>query len=142
MQQLTARLVLGAAMLMAQAVAASAQPQTVWGGVYSEAQAFRGEKVADTVCLGCHGAKLAGGDSGPKLVGDDFLSDWDGLTVGDLFAAISDKMPKDAPGTLKKEDVASVIAYILQNNNMPSGRQELTPDRDALAPIIIQATKP
>lgn len=75
-------------------------------------------------------------------MGEDFLGDWDGLTVGDLFAAISDKMPKDAPGTLKKEDVASVLAYILQNNNMPSGRQELAPDRDALATITIQATKP
>lgn len=140
MRQLTVTVLFAAAALTAQA--AHAQPQSVWGGVYSEAQAFRGEKVADTVCLGCHGAKLAGGDSGPKLVGEDFLGDWDGLTVGDLFAAISDKMPKDAPGTLKKEDVASVLAYILQNNNMPSGHQELAPDRDALATITIQATKP
>ena len=29
--------------------------QTVWSGVFSEAQAYRGEKVADTICIGCHG---------------------------------------------------------------------------------------
>ena len=44
-------------------------PQTVWSGVYTEAQAYRGEKVADTLCIGCHGPGLDGGDSGPKLVG-------------------------------------------------------------------------
>jgi mono/diheme cytochrome c family protein len=119
-----------------------AQPQTVWGGVYSEAQAFRGEKVAETVCLGCHGAGLAGGDSGPRLVGDKFLSDWNAATVGDLFGLILEKMPHDAPGTLKKEDVASVTAYILQRNSMPSGRQELPSDPGVLAQIAILAAKP
>ena len=121
---------------------ALAQSQTVWGGVYSEAQAFRGEKVADTQCQGCHGAGLTGGDSGPKLVGDKFLSDWNATTVGDLYGLILEKMPHDAPGTLKKEDVANVTAYILQLNSMPSGRQELPPDADALKQIAILAEKP
>ena len=61
------------------AVACHASPnQTVWSGVYSEAQAYRGEKVADTTCIGCHGAGLTGGDSGPKLVGEKFLANWSG----------------------------------------------------------------
>lgn len=128
--------------IMAQPQPASAQPQTVWNGVYSEAQAFRGEKVAETTCLGCHGAGLAGGDSGPKLVGDKFLSDWNAASVGDLFGLILEKMPHDAPGTLKKEDVASVTAYILQLNNMPSGRQELAAESDTLAQITILAARP
>jgi len=51
-------------------------------------------------------------------------------------------MPHDAPGTLKKEDVASVTAYILQLNNMPSGKQELPPESDTLAQITILAARP
>jgi mono/diheme cytochrome c family protein len=115
--------------------------QTVWSGVYSEAQAFRGEKVADTQCQGCHGAGLAGGDSGPKLVGDDFLAAWTGQSVSRLFDYIHDRMPSNAPGTLKEEDVASVTAYILKVNGMPSGRQEL-PTREAMGQISILAAKP
>ena len=47
---------------------AAAQTQTVWTGVYSEAQAYRGEKVADTTCIGCHGPKLDGGDRESNVV--------------------------------------------------------------------------
>ena len=140
MRQLTRLLLAGAVACCASP--ALAQSQSVWDGVYSEAQAFRGEKVAETVCLGCHGAGLAGGDSGPKLVGDKFLSDWNATTVGDLFGLILDKMPHDNPGTLEKEDVASVTAYILQVNNMPSGKQALPAEREALAQISILATRP
>jgi mono/diheme cytochrome c family protein len=120
----------------------STDKRTVWSGVFSEAQAYRGEKVADTMCIGCHGAGLTGGDSGPKLVGERFMEDWNGKSVGDLFGWILEKMPDDAPGTLKKEDVASAIAYILKQNSMPTGKQDLPADADALAPIAILATKP
>lgn len=115
---------------------------TVWRGVYSDAQAYAGEKVADTVCLGCHGAGLAGGDSGPKLVGADFLAQWNGRSARDLFDLIRRTMPENAPGTLKDEDVASVIAYILKVNDMPTGTQPLPVTADALAPIRIFAAKP
>ena len=93
-------------------------------------------------CLGCHGAGLTGGDSGPKLVGDEFLAGWNSKSVGDLFDFILTKMPDDAPGTLKKDDVASVTAYILQINNIPAGKQELPAEHDALAQIAILAVRP
>lgn len=139
MRQLTLGLLL---LLGAGGGIAAAQPLTVWSGVYTEAQAYRGEKVADTLCLGCHGAGLAGGDSGPRLVGEGFLAAWNAASVGDLFGLIQDKMPENAPGTLKNDEVASVIAYILQVNAMPSGRQELAAERGALAPIAILAARP
>lgn len=128
--------------------AAAPQPQTAsqaltaWSGVYSEAQAFSGEKVADTVCLGCHGAGLAGGDSGPKLAGADFLTEWNGRSAGELFDYIGTQMPENAPGSLKKEDVAAVVAYILKVNAMPAGKQELPMEHDALTGIKILAAKP
>jgi mono/diheme cytochrome c family protein len=135
----------GATRLMAQTAdqpAAAPMPQTVWSGVYSDSQAYGGEKVSDTVCLGCHGAGLTGGDSGPRLVGEDFLGAWNGRPISDLFDFISDRMPENAPGTLKKEDVASVIAYILKVNDMPAGKQVLPTEHDALAPIAILAARP
>jgi len=48
--------------------AASQEPAvlTVWSGVYTDAQAYRGEKVAQTTCIGCHGSGLDGGDSGDR----------------------------------------------------------------------------
>lgn len=122
-------------LILAQPAPEAASPQTVWSGIYSEAQAFRGEKVADTACLGCHGAGLEGGDSGPKLVGGNFLSAWHDKSVGELFEWIHKTMPENAPGTMKEEDVAAVLAYMFQRNDMPAGRE-------ALAGIMILEAKP
>ncbi len=122
--------------------AAAAQPQTVWSGVYSEAQAYRGEKVADTTCIGCHGPKLDGGDSGPKLVGETFLANWSTQSVGVLFDWVREAMPAEAPGTLSRDDTAAVIAYILQLNKMPPGKQDLSTEREALGRIVIVTDKP
>jgi len=120
----------------------AAQTQTVWSGVYTEAQAYRGEKVADTSCIGCHGSGLNGGDSGPKLVGDEFLANWSSQPVSELFDWIRQAMPSDAPGTLSKDDTAAVLAYILKLNKMPAGKQALSTDREELSRIEVTAEKP
>jgi mono/diheme cytochrome c family protein len=117
-------------------------PQTIWSGVYTEAQAFRGEKVADTLCAGCHGPGLNGGDSGPKLVGEMFLANWSTQSVGELFGWMREAMPAEAPGTLSKEDASAVLAYILQLNKMPAGKQALSTDVEELNRIEIVADKP
>jgi mono/diheme cytochrome c family protein len=136
-RQLTALIGAGAAICVgsviyaSQGVVESASP-TVWSGVYTEAQAYRGEKVADTTCIGCHGPKLDGGDSGPILVGERFLAGWTSQSVGELFAWMQEAMPAEAPGTLSKEDTAAVLAYILQLNKIPAGKVELPTDRAAL----------
>ena len=109
--------------------------QTVWSGVYTEDQAYRGEKVADMSCIGCHGSGLSGGDSGPKLVGDEFLANWSSQPVSELFDWIRESMPADSPGTLSKEDAAAVLAYILKLNKMPAGKQALASEHDALSHI-------
>jgi mono/diheme cytochrome c family protein len=147
-RQLTgARLVFAASLLWTAcvtfAVAGRAQAaQTVWSGVYSEAQAYRGEKVADKSCVGCHGPRLDGGDSGPKLVGEMFLANWSSQPVSELFDWVVESMPADAPGTLSKEEAAAVLAYILQLNKMPAGKQDLPGDHDALSRIEFVAEKP
>ena len=147
MRQLTGgRLVFAAAILwlcVTFVLAVHAQTkQTVWSGVYSESQAYRGEKVADKSCIGCHGPKLDGGDSGPKLVGEMFLANWSSQPVSELFAWVLETMPADQPGTLSKEDAAAVLAYILQINKMPAGKQDLPGERDALSTIEFVLEKP
>jgi len=118
------------------------QAKTVWSGVYTDAQAYRGEKVAQTTCIGCHGPGLDGGDSGPKLVGDAFLANWSSQPVAELFDWVRESMPADSPGTLSKEDTAAVLAYILKLNRMPAGKQDLPSDHDALAGIDFVAAQP
>jgi mono/diheme cytochrome c family protein len=114
---------------------------TVWSGVYTEAQAYRGEKVADTTCIGCHGPGLDGGDSGPKLVGEVFLANWSSQPVSELFAWIREAMPPEAAGTLSSEDTAAVVAYILKQNKMPAGKQALPSTREELSRIKMTAVQ-
>ena len=52
-----------------------------------------------------------------------------------MFDWIREAMPAEAPGTLSKDDTASVIAYILQLNKMPAGKQDLSVEPDALGRI-------
>ena len=135
-------LVAGVAWALSVTYVMAAQAKNSWSGVYSEVQAYRGEKVADKTCIGCHGPDLDGGDSGPKLQGEVFLANWSTQSVGELFGWVREAMPADAPGTLSKEDAASVVAYILKLNHMPAGKQDLSTDLDELSRIEILADKP
>src|SRR4029077_18871122 len=67
---------------------ASAEGSTVWSGVYSAAQAKRGEAGAERLCAKCHSADLTGVQDGPSLVGQDVLAAWSSLTLRDLFDRI------------------------------------------------------
>src|SRR3989442_1483772 len=71
--------------------------RTVWDGVYSPAQAQRGEAAFVQACSNCHGRTLEGADMTPALTGGAFMANWDGLTVGDLFDRIRISMPADRP---------------------------------------------
>jgi mono/diheme cytochrome c family protein len=140
------RAILASAMIwmscLAYAAAFQVAPQTVWSGVYTEAQAYRGEKVAQTTCIGCHGSGLDGGDSGPKLTGAPFIANWSSQPVSQLFDWIREAMPSDAPGTWSKDDTAAVIAYILKINKLPAGKQELPTDKQLLDQIQITEQSP
>ena len=100
------------------------QPQTARDGVYTAAQATRGAALYQMRCLACHGPKLEG-DLGPPLAGTNFLGTWGPQTLSDLFDKIHDTMPYDAPGTLTDAQVADVVSYLLQSNQLPAGRAEL-----------------
>src|SRR2546426_10344397 len=93
--------------LRAQAPRAESPPdaRSVWDGVYTEEQAKRGEPLYRKECASCHGDVLTGGESAPPLTGGAFLSNWNGLTLGDLFDRIRKTMPLSAPGRLDRKSV-------------------------------------
>ena len=51
-------------------------------------------------------------------------------------------MPKNKPGSLAREAVADITAYILSMNQYPAGSTDLTGDTQALRGIRIDAAKP
>jgi mono/diheme cytochrome c family protein len=114
----------------------------VWSGVYSDAQAKRGESTANKACSSCHGADLNGGEAGPALVGLEFLGNWNQQSVGDLFDRIHSTMPADAPGSLSLSDTADVVARVLQLNKFPAGQKDLPTDTAALGQIKIESQPP
>ena len=117
------------------------QSPTAGGGVYTTAQANRGEAVYQKRCASCHGAALAG-NAGPPLAGQDFLTIWNNQPVSDLFDKIHNTMPLDNPGTLTNPEVADVVAYILQTNKLPAGTAELTPTNTARISLSSTTARP
>jgi S-disulfanyl-L-cysteine oxidoreductase SoxD len=114
----------------------------VWSGVFTEAQAKRGETTANQRCASCHGADLMGGEAGPALVGLEFLGNWNQQSLGDLFDRIHSTMPADAPGSLSLQEASDIVARVLQLNKFPAGQKELPTDMSALGQIKIESTPP
>jgi len=120
-----------------------AQPtKSVWDGVYTEEQAKRGSPLYSENCASCHGPELMGGEMAPPLASGDFLSGWDGLTVGDLFERIRISMPQNAPGSLSGQQNADVLAFVLSANKFPAGASELGTQAMLLKTIKFEAKKP
>ncbi|PYU21778.1 MAG: class I cytochrome c [Acidobacteria bacterium] len=105
-------------------------------------QADRGHSVYHSQCESCHGETLAGGDEVPPLSGAQFLANWSGLAVGDLFERIRKSMPANDPGRLTSQQNADVLAYLFNFNMFPAGKSELAHDAQLLKRIRIEATKP
>jgi mono/diheme cytochrome c family protein len=108
-------------------------------GLYSDAQAARGEGLYQQYCSVCHGGRLQGNPAAP-LTGAAFRSRWeDGRhTLDDLFFIIRSLMPNNAPGALSKAQYADVVAYILKVNGYPAGGAELIPSAAAMKGVTLQ----
>src|ERR1700735_3935575 len=88
-------------------------------GVYTDAQATRGQAMYKKVCASCHRETLEGSGAAPPLAGEDFAMDWAGQNLSDLFDRIQTTMPGDNPGSLAATENADLIAYILKVNKLP-----------------------
>lgn len=108
-------------------------------GVYTADQAQQGESVYNQQCASCHGQKLEGSGQNPPLAGNDFMTDWKGRTLSDLYTKIHATMPATNPGSLTPEQSADLVAFVLKSNNMPAGTSALPQDPSALASIKIVA---
>jgi mono/diheme cytochrome c family protein len=116
--------------------------RTVWDGVYTEEQSKRGAAIYAEKCAACHSDNLAGGESATALVGETFDAGWNGLTVGDLFERTRISMPQDKPGTLSRQQVADVLAYVFDANKFPRGEKELDKTLQVLKTIRLVMPKP
>jgi mono/diheme cytochrome c family protein len=115
--------------------------RSVWDGVFTAAQAKRGQEVYAAECASCHGSDLTGGESAPALAGPGFLSNWTTLTVGDLFERTRVSMPENNPGKLNRTQIADVTAFLLSANRFPEGKAELDKQTEVLKQIRIDAEK-
>lgn len=120
--------------------AAPSGGQSVLDGVFTDAQAKRGEDVYTASCAHCHGKALQGGEEAPPL-GAAFISGWKGSTVGDLVAKIRRSMPDDAPASLTDQQYTDVVAFILGSNQYPAGKTELPIEAEKQKLIKLEAIK-
>ncbi len=117
---------------------------SVLDGVFTEAQAQRGQAAYTGPCGMCHGRRLNGAPddpdmlSTPPLARAKFLRTWEGRSLAALFDYTRATMPESNPGSLTDEEYVDVIAYMLSVSRMPIGADELRPEAQGLAPIVIQ----
>lgn len=97
--------------------------RTVWSGIYTTAQAERGQGEYNDHCAGCHKDNLTGYDS--VLLGVRFMQHWREDTLDTFFGTMKRTMPRGAPASLPDESYIAITAYVLQTNNFPAGKSEL-----------------
>jgi len=120
-----------------------AATRSVWDGVYTEAQAMRGERDYGRSCERCHGVDLTGDPTTetPALQSAPFVEQWQGKTVKDLFDLIKRSMPADQPDSLTTRAYVDIVAYLMSANHFPSGSQELSREPADLQQIRIEAER-
>ena len=122
--------------------AAQAAPKSVWDGAYTEEQAKRGEAAYTQNCSECHQQELTGDGFAPALTGTDFMSAWNGLSVGDLYDRVRTSMPPGKEGSVPNQTKADIVAHILHFNKFPAGQSKLGTQVDVLKGIKFEANKP
>ena len=111
----------------AKKVKPSLRSVTTASGVYTAAQATRGEQTYMNVCVSCHPVGTYAAQA--------FRDKWNGAPLSKLFDFVAESMPKSEPGSLDTQDYVHVIAYILKINGAPPGKTPLPADSAALEKI-------
>ena len=115
--------------------------RSVLEGVFNEEQLKRGTQTFVDNCSVCHGQDLSGGEIAPGLFGPNFMANWNGLTVGDLFERIRISMPPDNPGKMTRQQDIDIVSAILNANGFPMGKAELDSRTEVLKQIKIEPKK-
>ena len=120
--------------------AQNASSPSIWSGVFTAAQAKRGDDAYQASCSGCHGGDLHATDAeAPDLTGPAFKARWNGRTLGERFETIRSSMPLGNANSLGDKTYMDIVAFILQSNELPPGNQELVPET---AKVIVFVQKP
>lgn len=109
-------------------------PRTVQDGVYTDAQAARGQALFAKECVSCHGADLQGAQA-PPLTGEGFLLVRQPETLWDLASKIRNTMPPGVPGAVNAAQAADLVAYILKTGGFTPGMAELAAAEEPLSRI-------
>lgn len=118
-------------LVTASSLAMSGQDQTsVKAGVYTAAQADRGQALFRSKCASCHAPN--------RFTDDLFYTSFAGKPLWEMFDVISDTMPEDNPASMKPEEYVDIMAYLLKLNSFPTGAEELPVGKDKLSTITME----
>ena len=113
---------------VAQGLMAQDGPTSVQAGVYTDAQAERGEKFFGEACMVCHQPE--------EFSNGGYMEGWSGQSVNDFVEFVRSTMPEDNPGRLKRREYIDIIAYFFKLNGLPTGENDL--ERQSLRGIQIE----
>jgi mono/diheme cytochrome c family protein len=102
---------------------------------YTRQQVAQGRDVYAQQCAVCHGATLQG-VSAPALTGPAFGHSH--LNASQLRAAVTQRMPLTAPGSLNPEQYASLMAFLLDYDCVKPAGNGLQPLPTADLPALQQ----
>lgn len=101
-----------------------ASDPTTADGIYTAAQAERGQELYREICSECHDTE--------DWTETGFRNRWEDESVFQLWYYINDRMPYDDPWSLSRQQVTDALTYILQLNGLPAGESELATDDDTI----------
>lgn len=104
--------------------------RSVKDGVYSSEQAKRGSRIYRKACVRCHHPR--------QFAGPAYMDSWTGARVHDFLEVIRRTMPTENPGSLKRQQYADIVAFILRMNSIPSGEAEMSGDATVVKQIRIE----
>ena len=96
----------------------------MWEGVYTDAQAARGQSQYATYCSNCHRDDLTGYNG--VLQGNRFMEKYREASLHMLFDKTKTTMPRGAAGTLSDQTYLDIVSYLLKMNQFPVGSEELS----------------
>jgi nitrate/TMAO reductase-like tetraheme cytochrome c subunit len=96
---------------------------------YTVEQAAAGERLFQHSCSPCHGAKLEGG-AGPALTGSSWQQLYASAKLLAPWGEIKGPMATYAGAKFTTQQSLDILAFLLQKNGYPAGKEALTDTRE------------